>query len=212
MLAKMASKVGGKSSEDSTEMENKAQGESNGPGDEDEIYKAGAVVADLKPKLMDALRAKDPEKYDAYMNEVINKRKSASELLKQGKVDEYKKAWAEANTYGEKGQLDTYLTPDEMKKVLGKDYDPFISATKKIMQNQGEAYTRSGNVVGEKEKDSVSNVGDINFGKRFLLMNASTGIEASTNGKKTYGKFYKYNPQTGQSEIDTERSYGLVSK
>jgi hypothetical protein len=213
MLAKMASKMKG---EDTGSEISKINAEGAKPmpmdntqgaePDPDERYKAGAVFGTLKAKLQDALRAKDPEKYDAYMNGYLKIRDEGVSLLKAGKIDEYKNKMKELTNYGEKGQLDTYLTPEEMKKTLGKDYEPFIKSAGTVMKT-GYDVTKTTNVVGEKE--TPESVNEINFGKRFLIQPSSAGEEATTtSGKKLYAKFYKYNPQTQQAEIDKDKTYG----
>lgn len=207
MLAKMASKMGG-ASED-VEMEAEMESPAEGQDDGDKRYKAGAVIAALRPKLVDALKKKDPEKFDAFMTQFGSMMKESSDLMRAGKKDEANQKAAQAKEFADKSDLETYLSADEMKSILGKDYEPFIKATIDIMGTAQPVQTMSKGIVGSKEKGTASKVGDVLFGRRFATMMVNTGIEGTKNGQKGFARFYKYNPKTQQAEIDTEASYGM---
>jgi len=131
MLAKMASKVGGASNE---EMEPEMESPVEGMDDGDKRYKAGAVIAALRPKLVDALKKKNPEKFDEFRRQFSSIVKESQDLIGAGKVQEGKQKLAQANEFAQKSDLDTYLTADEMKKILGKDYEPFIQVQHNLLK------------------------------------------------------------------------------
>lgn len=206
MLAKMASKVGGASDADmEPEMESPVEGTDDG----DKRYKAGAVIAALRPKLVDALKKKNPEKFDEFMGQFSSIVKESQDLMRAGKAQDGKQKLAQANEFAQKSDLDTYLSADEMKKILGKDYEPFVQATIDIMGTAQPAESMTKGIVGAKEKGAASKVGDVLFGRRFATMMVNTGIEGTKDGQKSFARFYRYNPKTQQAEIDTESSYGM---
>lgn len=207
MLAKMASKMGGAS--DDTEMEPEMESPVEGQDDGDKRYKAGAVIAALRPKLVDALKKKDPEKFDQFMSQFSSMMKESDALMRAGKKDEANQKAAQAKEFADKSDLETYLSADEMKSILGKDYEPFIKATIDIMGTPQPVQTMSKGIVGSKEKGTASKVGDVLFGKRYATMMVNTGVEGNKNGQKSFARYYKYNPKTQQAEIDTEVSYGM---
>lgn len=202
MLAKMASKLGKSEDEmdemDEMEVDSMEQDESE--DDKDKRFKSGAIVAEFRPKLQEALRKKDPAKYDEFIQTVASKRKEGADLIKQGKIEEGKKKMMEANQYAQEADLETYLEPDEVKKVLGSDYGIYMKAVMDVMREPGQYPVKR--ITGEKEKGQVETVSDVRFGRRLATMPISVGYESS-EGK---GTFYKYNPKTGAVEIDKERT------
>lgn len=202
MLAKMASRLG-KSDDSMPEDEmDMMDAESSGPGDEekDKRFKSGAIVAEFRPKLQEALRKKDPEKYDAFINTIAQMRKEGGELLKQGKIEEGKKKMMEANDYAQKSDLDTYLTQDEIKSVLKDDYDTYMQAFMDVMREPGQYPIKR--FSGQKEQGTVEGLKDMKFGKRLATMPISVGYESNVGG----GTFYKYNPKSKTVEVDKGRN------
>ena len=206
MLARMASKLG-KSEDDmpSDEMDMN-DSEMTGPGDEDtdKAYKAGAIIAEFRPKLQEALRKKDPAKYDEFMSNFTKMRQEATELFKQGKNEEGKKKMQESQDYAQKSDMETYLEPEEVKQVLGKDYDTYMKAVSTAFSNPLQ--TKSKRLTGQKEQDEVNAIPDIKFGRRMMTMPVAMGTEKVVGGKVQSAKFYKYDPKTKSVVIDTERS------
>lgn len=197
MLAKMASKLGSKEEPEMDEIEM----DNMGPGDEDPDarYKAGAIIAEFRPKLQEALRKKDPAKYDEFMNKMSQMRKEGGDLLRQGKIEEGKKKMMEASSFAEEGDLEIYLEPSEIKNILGNDYDKYMQAVSVAFAKPGQYRVKK--VTGEKEAGQVETLSDVKFGKRMMSMPVATGIEG-----KGVTRFYKYNPKTGEVEIDKERT------
>lgn len=201
MLAKMASKLGENKSDDMEEK--KPEGPGDGENPIDKRYMAGAVISTLRPKLIETLRAKDPKKFDSFMDQYNSMLKEQTALVRQGKWEEGKKKLAEAQDFAQKSDLETYLSPAEIKKALGADYDAFMKATVDmgLAQNPEE---KTKTLVGKKEQGNVSTLGDIKFGRRFATMLAPAGISG-----EGYRKMYKYNPSKKSVELDSENTYIL---
>jgi len=202
MLAKMASKLGAPKSDD-MEREDTAPDPNGEDNPIDKRYKAGAVISSLRPKLIEALRKKDPKKFDSFMEQYNTILKDQTSLVRQGKWEEGKKKLMEAQDFAQKSDLETYLSPDEIKKTLDNDYDAFLKATidMGLAQNPEE---KSKTLVGSKEQGKVGGLGDIKFGRRFATMLAPTGIAG-----EGYRKTFKYDPSKKTVELDTENTFIL---
>lgn len=203
MLAKMASKLGDKKPDDQEMDDNTGGGTPTEDTPLDKRYKAGAVISALRPKLTEALRKKDPKKFDSFMEQYNAMLKEQTSLARQGKWDEAKKKTEEAQSFAQQSDLETYLNPEEIKKVLGNDYDAFLKATVDmgLAQNPEE---KTKTLVGAKEQGKVSGLGDIKFGRRFATMLAPSGISG-----QGYRKTFKYDPAKKTVELDNENTFLL---
>lgn len=161
------------------------------PADPEARQKSAAIIGSFKPVLNEALRAKDPEMFDAWENKRKELLASAVQYAKQGDIKKYQEAQKLVDEYQDKTPMELYLSKDEIRKVLGDQYEPFQEAMK--INNQ---FYAKRNVVGGKEMPAVAQMEDVAYGKRMMTQPSLTSAG---------GEYYQfYNPATKTFE---KRSY-----
>ena len=154
------------------------------PIDDDSYYGANAKVYYYRDKLNNALRGKNPRGFDQFLSEV-------------GKVR--RQDYSKAGEFIEGYDFKEALTPQELKEVLGEDYNDYIQSVKTI-RDKGYADSNARKLYGEKEMDE--DVENLMYGKRFMTMPLMISKEATyrgpnrgPSGQETITDMYTYDPK-----------------
>jgi hypothetical protein len=149
--------------------------------------KASAVIQYAKPMLNEALRQKNPEVFDAWENK---RREMLAESIAQYKSGNAKAAMEtekRIEDYVQNTPMELYLNPEEIKGVLGDQYDAFQEA----MKVNNRAFAQR-NVAGVKEVPNVRQMEDVAYGKRMMTQQS---LSSDDNMNYQY-----YNPATKSFE------------
>lgn len=149
---------------------------------QEDYYKYSAKLAYFKDLLNDKLKQKNPEAFKEYFKGLVD-------LRRQGKSNE-------ANKYVQDQAYNEYLSPEEVRKVLGgQNYEKYLQSIQtvnnfNVQQGKQPLY---GTIEGE------SDLSKLNYGRRFasLTITPSLSVFNQTTGKK-YERAYQYNPSNDQ--------------
>lgn len=168
-------------------MKNKRAKYNNGgtPSYRDSYYESGAKLSYYKQLLNNKLREKNPEAYDNFFS-------GLRDVISQTGVD----IPTERRKYIENSDYNFYLTPKEVRDILGDRYDDYLNSIKTI--NQYNLDNRLTPLYGDIEGEG--NLEDLNYGRRFATfpVTPSISIERKTpsGDSRRYSRFYKFNPET----------------
>ena len=154
---------------------------------DDDYYKINAKLMYYRDILRDKLKEKDPEGFDKFTKDIgkVN--------ITQG-FDAGKKA-IEEHPY------DKYLTAEEVKSSLGKDYEDYIGTLNRL-KDIGFVDTPSKNFAGVLE--GQADLGQLNFGKRFAMTTVLNGQSSENDGEVTRTD-YVYNKDKKDVDVITTK-------
>jgi len=139
-------------------------------------YATGAQLAYYKEQLNQKLREKDPEGYDNFFKE-------RTKILRSGD----RKA---ADQFDQTSNFNAYLSPDEVKRTLGDEYDNYLNSVRQASQFiPGQQYKQLyGNTEGNLDP------AQLNYGRRFATLSTLTSLDDHASKVRTD---YSYSPKTG---------------
>ena len=145
----------------------------------DDVYGANATLQYYKEKLNDKLKAKDPTAFSTYFEGLQTAR-----LTNPASADQY----IESNPY------DVYLSPDEVKATLGKEYPKYLQSLQSVNSYNTTQGKRPlyGSVEGKNDPSKL------NYGRRFASLQTTPRFALSNSStNKTYARQYNYDPTKG---------------
>lgn len=154
----------------------------------EDYYKASATLAYYKGLLNDKLKAKNPQAFSNYFQELGKIRRTAGNTSQQ------------AMDFVQNSQFNDYLTPEEVQNTLGKaDYERYLQSLAQV--NQFNIQQGQQPLYGDIEGKSPD-LKTLNYGRRFasLQVNPSLVVSNQATGA-TYNRQYTYNPATGNVDF-----------
>jgi len=149
---------------------------------QEKYYQASARLGHFKNILNDKLKAKNPQGFKDYFTGLTGLRRTGD--------------MAGAEKYVQDTPFDDYLTPAEVQSTLNpEDYNEYVGA----LQDVNSYNVQQGRQPLYGTKEGENDVRNLNYGRRFasLQLTPSVGV-SNTEGTKSYGREYKYDPKTRQ--------------
>jgi hypothetical protein len=158
-------------------------------------YQASATLSYYKDKLNAQLKSKNPQAFGDYFKGLQGARKSGNQN--------------QAGEYIQNAKYDEYLSPDEVKKVVGsdKDYQNYLNSLKEV--NQYNVSQGHEPLYGSKEGENDPS--KLNYGRRFASLQVDPTVETgdASTPNKHYRREYNYNPQTGKVDFSEKDNLSL---